>query len=134
MIKKIDDNWLIKKEFIKCLCEEFNRLKLSIYNDTIIMDNIFKINIDNDKFVSKEFYFYDSYNKDKFSFINFVDAFNRLPRKERDVFYWSFIDTNYCYNDDFIANKLNYSLGYFYTQKKKTILDFSDSIGIKTTC
>lgn len=132
-----DLNWTLTKKNVEIVIQKYLYYCLSIDNyPTSKISDDYSLN----EFIQEEVY--NSYvmiraeeRARRAEFINyFRNSFNRLTSEERDVFYWGFIDTNYCYNDDFIANKLNYSLGYFYTQKKKTILDFSDSIGIKTTC
>ncbi len=131
-MKKLDSDWLIKKTFVKVLCKHFENIKLKICNDNILINDNFQINLTDNVFVDKDLLFYNTYYSDKKAFIRFAQAYNRLPLKERKIFYWCFIDKEKEYSDDYIANDLGFSLGYFYIIKKTTILDFATSIGVTT--
>lgn len=131
-MKCLDCDWLIIKEFIKFKINEFNEIKLRIYNKPLFIDENFIIKIEETNFIDENLYYYNRYEKDKLNFIRFVNAYNRLSLKDRMIIYWNFIDDEKKYSKDYLANELGYSLGYYFTIKKKVINRFSIALGICT--
>ena len=65
-------------------------------------------------------------------FINYVRySFNKLTTNERKILYWTYIDKENNYDDRFIANNLGFSLGYYYSKKKETLIRFAYALGIE---
>lgn len=69
---------------------------------------------------------------ERIEFINYVRAaFNKLTTSERKIIHWTYFDKEHCYDDRFIANELGYSLGYYYIQKKCTLIRFAFALGVE---
>ncbi len=68
----------------------------------------------------------------RIEFINYVrNSFNKLTTDERKIIYWTYIDKENNYDDRYIANNLGFSLGYYYSKKKETLIRFSYALGIR---
>lgn len=126
-IKKLDSDWLIRKELFKEYFKEFKKIKLKIYNKDIISNDEYKLNIDYSSFIEGKLY-----DTDKEYFVKYIDAFNRLPIKYRLIIYLCYIENEKEYQDLFISHNMGYSLGYFYNLKKQAILNFTTAFGVIT--
>ncbi len=126
-LKKLDSEWLIRKELFKKYCNIFKEIKLKIYNEDSFTNDNYKMNIDYSSFIEENIY-----KNEKDYFIRFIDSFNRLSLKQRLIIYLCYIENENEYLDLFIAHNMGYSLGYFYNLKKKAILDFTTSFGVIT--
>ena len=100
---------------------------MKIYNDDLNIDENYKIIINNTKIINDEIF-----ESNKALFINFINAYNRIPFNSRKIIYMCYIDDNKSNKDLYISNNMGYSLTYFYNLKKKAIIDFTSAFGVIT--
>ena len=127
-------NWNKTKKNVEIVIQKYLYYCLSIDNYPTS-----KINDDYslDEFIQEEVY--NSYvmisadERDRRAeFINYFRiSFNKLTTDERKIIYWSYLDKEHNYDDRFIANNLGFSLGYYYIQKKETIIRFACALGVE---
>lgn len=68
----------------------------------------------------------------KIEYINYIrESYNQMTTLERKMIYWTYLDKEHNYDDRYIANNLGWSLGYYYTKKKETLIRFAYSLRIK---
>ena len=125
-------NWSRTKNNVKNLLTQYNYYILSVcdftkykINDDYTYELLSKEKDKNILLPTDEF-------KRRITLVNRVrDSFNKLSTMERKIIYWTYLDKEHNYDDRFIANNLGFSLGYYYIQKKETIIRFAYALGIE---
>ena len=124
-IKELDSEWVIRKSFFNRYFKTFKNSRMKIYNDDLNIDENYKIIINNTKIINDEIF-----ESDKALFINFINAYNRIPFNSRKIIYMCYIDDSKSNKDLYISHNIGYSLTYFYNLKKKAIIDFTIAFGV----
>ena len=120
--KQIKD--IINKYKIDCL-------SINSYNKRINEDTYF-FDIENIETIFNEYKVISKKElNDKVIYINYVrNAFNQLNTIERKIIYFAYLDEEHNYDDRYIADNLGWSLGYFYTKKKRALIKLAYSLRI----
>lgn len=129
-------SWKKTKENVETVIEKYLYACLSVDNCSTSEINkdfmLSKINIDDDFFVKRYMNISNEELSERIDFVNYFRmSFNKLTTSERKIIYWTYFDKEHCYDDRFIANELGYSLGYYYIQKKCTLIRFAFALGVE---
>ena len=125
-------SWNKTKKQVESAMNLYDYYNLSICNNTHInddysMDIIEELNCDK-KYLNineKEFF-------KRIEYVNYIRySFNKLTTCERKIIYWTYLDKENSYDDRYIANNLGFSLGYYYSKKKETLIRFAYALGLE---
>ncbi len=127
-------NWNKTKKNVNKIIKEYTYYCLSVDNQyTTKVNDDFMLN--ELKTEEKNYLYVPISDDEKIKRINFVNyfriSFNKLTTDERKIIYWTYLDKEHNYDDRFIANNLGFSLGYYYIQKKETIIRFACALGVE---
>ena len=127
--------WMSTKKNVEEVITKYDRYCLSICNNSNNKaDENYLFNLIEECEVEEDLY--PNISKEEIEkrirYINYVrNAYNKLSVMERKIIYWAYLDKENKRDDRYISNKLNFSLGYYYTKKKEAIIRFAYSLGVE---
>ena len=132
MNKNVNLSWNRTKKQVESAMNLYDYYNLSICNNTRIKEDysleiIQEVDCDKRYLNIKE---EDLFKRiDYFYYIRY--SFNKLTTCERKIIYWTYLDKENAYDDRYIANNLGFSLGYYYSKKKETLIRFAYALGLE---
>lgn len=127
-------NWNKTKKNVEKIINEYTYYCLSVDNQysNKISDNFMLNELKNEKINNSYIPISDDEKTKRINFVNYFRmSFNKLTTDEKKMIYWTYLDKEHNYDDRFIANNLGFSLGYYYIQKKETIIRFAYALGVE---
>lgn len=129
-------NWNKTKKNVEKIINQYTYYCLSVdnqYSNKISEDFILN-ELKNEKIDNSYVPISDDEKMKRINFVNYFRmSFNKLTTDEKKMIYWTYLDKEHNYDDRFIANNLGFSLGYYYIQKKETIIRFAYALGVEDT-
>lgn len=123
------------KKNIKNILDEYELNCLSIHSSNTKPENEkFELSLENSEAIKNNNFNLLTYNdlQKKIDFINYIRiSYNQMTVNEKKLIYWTYLDKEHNYDDRYIANNLGWSLGYYYTKKKETLIRFAYSLGLE---
>ena len=121
------------KEYIFC-CLSVDSNSTSKIGEEFKLDRLEFDEKESNDFISKYTSISNNERFRRIEFINYVRfSFNKLTEEERKIIYWTYLDKDDNYDDNYIANNLGLSLGYYYIRKKETLIRFAYALGVEKT-
>lgn len=127
-------NWNKTKKNVEKIINEYTYYCLSVDNQysNKISDDFMLNELKNEKIDNSYIPISDDEKTKRINFVNYFRmSFNKLTTDEKKMIYWTYLDKEHNYDDRFIANNLGFSLGYYYIQKKETIIRFAYALGVE---
>lgn len=121
------------KNNIKKILNDYNLCCLSVCTKYSSPDkktyilNLESKETSNDKYNSLS----DDELNNKIDYINYIrESYNQMTTLERKMIYWAYLDKEHNFDNRYIADNLEWSLGYYYIKKKETLIGFAYSLRI----